>query len=145
VGVPIELPLFSQGQLADLAVRHGLEWSALELNSLMVMVGGHPYLTRLALQKIASGAVTLTDFLQVAPTQEWVLRNHLGRHLETLERQNLVKFMKQVIVSDKPVRLPISEASKLSSMGLIRFQGNDAIVLCDLYRQYFREVLGAVR
>ncbi len=145
VGVPIELPPFSQMQLGDLAVRHGLRWSVEEVESVMRMVGGHPFLTRMALQEIANGSVKLTEFLQVSPTQEWLLGNHLRRHLGNLEERNLVKAMKQVIASEKPVRLPIAEASKLANMGLIRFHGNDAIVLCDLYRQYFREVLGGVR
>nr|RNJ65323.1 MAG: CHAT domain-containing protein [Leptolyngbya sp. IPPAS B-1204] len=141
VGVPIELPPFTQAQLADLVQRHGLQWSEAEIGQLMAMVGGHPYLTRVALQQIVRGEVTLIQFLQVAPTQEWLFGSHLRRHLGNLEERNLASAMKQVVTSDQPVRLSSAEASKLDNMGLVRFQGNDVYPLCDLYRHYFKEIL----
>ena len=145
VGVPIELPPLNQIQLRDLVQRHGLQWSETEVEQLMAMVGGHPYLARMALQQITRGEVTLAQFLQVAPTQAWLFASHLRRHLGNLEERNLVVAMKQVIASDQPVRLSVAEASKLTNMGLVRFQGNDVVPLCDLYRQYFKEVLGGNR
>jgi hypothetical protein len=141
VGVPIDLPPFTQAQLSDLVQRHGLNWSDAEVGQLMAMVGGHPYLTRMALQQIVRGEVTLPQFLQVASTQEWLFGSHLRRHLGNLEERHLTTAMKQVVLSNHPVRLPIAEASKLDNMGLVRFQGNDVVPLCDLYRQYFKEML----
>jgi hypothetical protein len=141
VGMPVELPPLSQAQLADLVKRHGLAWSEAEVETLMVMVGGHPFFARTALQQIARGEITLDQFLQLAPTQEWLFASHLRRHLGNLEDRQLVDAMKQVIASDQPVRLPIAEASKLANMGLVRFQSNDVAPLCNLYRQYFKEVL----
>jgi hypothetical protein len=49
--------------------------------------------------------------------------------------------MKRVIAGDEPVRIDDTQAFKLSSMGLVRLSGNDVLPLCDLYRQYFREML----
>ncbi|MBD1847517.1 AAA-like domain-containing protein [Cyanobacteria bacterium FACHB-63] len=145
VGLPIELPPLNQAQLSDLVQRHGLDWTEAELESLMEMVGGHPYLTRVALQQIASGSLTLPQFLQVAPTQAGIFGTHLKRHLGNLQERNLDTAMKQVVGSAHPVQLPIAEASKLANMGLVRFQGNEVVPLCDLYRNYFRDVLGGSR
>jgi AAA-like domain len=144
VGVPIELPPFSQAQLRDLVKRHGLRWLEEEVESLMIMVGGHPFLTQMSLQHLARGTI-LAEFLQAAPTQAWFFGSHLRRHQGNVEEQNLVKALKQVVESEKPVRLPTGEACKLTNMGLIRFQGNDSIILCDLYRQYFQEMLGEMQ
>jgi hypothetical protein len=141
VGVPVDLPPLTRDQLADLIQRHGLHWSAPEVDTLMAMVGGHPFLARMALQQIARGEITLDQFLVVAPTQAWLFGNHLRRHLGNLEERHLVDAMQQVIAADGPVRLPMGEASKLEYMGLVRFQGNDVVPLCDLYRQYFKAVL----
>lgn len=141
VGVPVDLPPLSPDQVADLVSRHGLTWPAEELATFTAMVGGQPYLTRVGLQYIARGEVTLAQFLAVAPTQAWEFGSHLGRHLGNLEERHLVDAMKQVIASDQPVRLPIGDASKLDNMGLVRFQGNDVVPLCELYRQYFNAVL----
>jgi hypothetical protein len=57
------------------------------------------------------------------------------------EHPDLLAAMKQVIAVETPVRIKATEAFKLSSMGLVKFQGNDVVPLCDLYRQYFREML----
>lgn len=143
VGVPVELPQLNLDQVVDLAQRHALEWSDAQAKQLMKMVGGHPYLVRVALYGIARSDITLEQLLEIAPTQEWTYSDHLNRHLHNLqENENLLAAMKQVITADKPVRIPTMEAFKLAGMGLVRFQGNDVVPLCNLYRQYFREMLG---
>jgi len=53
VGLPIELSEFSAEQVADLARRHGLNWQINMVERLMNIVGGHPYLVRVALYHIA--------------------------------------------------------------------------------------------
>lgn len=142
VGVPIELPPLNREQVEDLIRRHGLNWTAAEVERLMAIVGGHPYLVRVALYQIARGEITLERLLEVAPTEEWVYGEHLRRHLLNLEEDpNLLAAAKQVVTAKEPVRLKSSEAFKLASMGLVRFQGNDVVPLCDLYRRYFRERL----
>ncbi|WP_242065684.1 AAA-like domain-containing protein [Trichocoleus sp. FACHB-262] len=145
VGVPIELPPLNRAQLNDLVQRHGLAWTEAELDSLMAMVGGQPYLARVALQQIASGALALAQFLQVAPTQAGMFAAHLKRHLGNLQERQLNTAMKQVVASDHPVQLPIAQASKLANMGLVRFEGNEVVPLCNLYRNYFQDVLGGSR
>lgn len=143
VGMPIDLPQLNQAQVLDLVERHGLNWSDTEIAQLMTMVGGHPFLLRVALNHIASRQITLERFLQVAPTAEWEYEGHLRRHLLHLEEEDvLVDAMRRVVASNKTVRLKTIEAYKLSCMGLVRFQGNDVIPLCDLYRRYFRDRLG---
>ena len=67
----------------------------------------------------------------------------LRRHLSNLQKDiNLVAAFKKVIADPQPVRIETSLAFKLCSMGLIRFQGNDVIPSCELYRQYFSDCLG---
>jgi len=126
----------------DLIDRHGLKWSAAEVDALIAMVGGHPYLVRVALYHVARGEITLERLLKVAPTEEWAYGEHLRRHLLNLEEDpKLVAAIKQVVSAKVPVRLKTGEAFKLFSMGLVRYQGNDVIPLCNLYRQYFLERL----
>ncbi|MEG4196656.1 AAA-like domain-containing protein, partial [Microcoleus sp. Pol12A5] len=70
VGLPIELPELNQRQVTDLVNRHRLNWSNQEICDLMEMVGGHPYLVRVALYQVARGRITLDSLLKVAPTEE---------------------------------------------------------------------------
>jgi hypothetical protein len=143
VGLPIELPQLSKAQVSDLVQRHRLNWSEQEVDKLMAMVGGHPYLVRAALYHITRGETTLDQLLRIAPTEEGMYGEHLRRHLLNLEDDaELVAAIKQVIEVNHPVQIETAEAFKLSSMGLVRFQGNDVVPLCNLYRQYFRDRLG---
>jgi hypothetical protein len=142
VGQPILLYAFTTSQVLDLSKRHGLKLSDGQLESLVAMCGGLPYLTRVALDIIAQGQITLQEFLQVAPTEQGMYTDHLRRHLLNLELnpQRLIT-MKQIVSTEKPVRPNSREAFNLASMGLVRFQGNDLIPSCELYRVYFRERL----
>jgi hypothetical protein len=142
VGVPIELGEFSLPQVQDLAQRHGLCLNQEQIQQLMHMVGGHPYLVRVALHQLALQRTTLPHFLQVAPTEEGLYNDHLRRHLENLQAdRDLLLAIKQVIATEQPLQIGSSESFKLRSMGLVKFQGNAVLPLCQLYRQYFRDRL----
>ncbi len=139
VGLPIELPEFQAAQVEDLANRHGLAWGDLEVKKLMGMLGGHPYLVRLALYHIARSEITLEQLLQTAPTDAGLYSDHLRRHLWNLERHSdLAVALKKVVDADTPVQLASMQGFKLQSMGLVNLQGNYVTPRCDLYRQYFR-------
>ena len=143
VGLPIELSEFNPSQVEDLARRHGLNWSVEQVQNLMNMCGGHPYLIRVALYQIAKGRMTLEKLLQVAPTEEGLYQDHLRRHLLNLEQDaELLTALKQVVTVNNPVQIGSSQAFKLRSMGLVKFQGNKVMPSSDLYRQYFRNRLG---
>ncbi len=143
VGLPIELPEFNESQVRNLVQRHNLNWTEEEFQQFMAMVGGHPYLVRKALHEIARGRISLSQFLQIAPTEEGFYSDHLRRHLRNLQEDSkLVTAIKQVVAVTHPVRIETGLAFKLRSMGLVKFQGNDVTPLCDLYRLYFRDNLG---
>ncbi|MBD2491721.1 AAA-like domain-containing protein [Aulosira sp. FACHB-615] len=142
VGLPIELLEFNAQQVLDLAQRHGLNWSFTQVEQLMAMIGGHPYLVRIALYHIARKDITLDLLLQTAPTEAGPYSDHLRRHLWNLEqRPELAAAIKEVVVSTSPVRLNSIECFKLLSIGLLQQQGNDVTPRCNLYRQYFRDRL----
>lgn len=137
VGLPIKLTEFNSTQVESLANLHGLNWRHEEIEKIMSMLGGHPYLIRVALYCIARGDTSLEAFLQTAPTEEGYYSKHLLRQLWSLEQQpQLKEAMKKVISSDKPVRLDSVAAFKLYSMGLVKQVGNDVQPRCDLYKLY---------
>ena len=80
VGLPIELPEFTPDQVTDLAQRHGLDWGEGEVARLMAMVGGHPYLLRVALYQATRQETTLDELLAVASTEAGPYGDHLRRH-----------------------------------------------------------------
>lgn len=144
VGLPIELPEFSPEQVLDLARRHGLHWNTNQVERLMAMVGGHPYLVRVALYSLARQEMTLEQLLETAPTEAGPYGDHLRRHLWNLEQHHeLAAAIKKAVAETHPVRVETEQAFKLESMGLVRLQGNDITLRFNLYRLYFQERLAS--
>ena len=139
VGLPIKLPEFTLEEVQDLAGRHGLNWtSGKEAQQLMAMVGGHPYLVRMALYHLCQEKMTLDELLQAAPTLTGIYSNILRGHLATiLKHPELLAALKQVIVATQSVQLKPIIAYQLESMGLVKLEGNNCTLLCNLYRLYF--------
>ncbi|EAW36807.1 AAA-like domain-containing protein [Lyngbya sp. PCC 8106] len=143
VGLPIDLPELTFEQISELVKRHGLNWSVREVNSLMEMVDGHPYLVRKALYEMTRHQLSFAEFIETAPTQSGIYNDHLRRHLLNLQdNEKLAEAMKKVVFKNEPVRLEESQAFQLRSMGLIKRVGNDVVPLCNLYRLYFSDRFG---
>jgi len=138
VGLSIELPEFTPKQVQDLAQRHPLDWTAAQVEKLMHLVGGHPYLVRLAMYHVAHQAITFEQVLEQATTEAGIYSDHLRRHLWNLEQYpELAAAFGEVVTTNAPVPLKSILAFKLHSMGLVTIAGNHATPRCDLYRQYF--------
>ncbi|MGB3301018.1 MAG: AAA-like domain-containing protein [Phormidesmis sp.] len=143
VGLPIELRELNSAEVSALIERHRLTLSATQQQQLVTLVGGHPYLLRVALYQLGRSRITLTELMAQAPTEGGLYSDHLRRHLLNLEADEaLVAAFQQVIEADQPVRIGSTAAFKLHSMGLVKRQGNEVVPLCDLYRQYFQSRLG---
>ncbi|MEJ6486294.1 AAA-like domain-containing protein [Nostoc punctiforme UO1] len=140
VGLSIDLPEFNDEQVQDLTHRHGLNWRSTQIEQLMAMVGGHPYLVRVALYRIARQDITLEQLLEVAPTDAGPFGDHLRRHWWNLKQHpDLAMGMKQIIATTAPVQLEPIQAFKLKSMGLVNLENNHVVPRFNLYQQYFRD------
>ena len=145
VGLPVDLPEFNAGQIQDLAARHNLQWSEAEVEKLMAIVGGHPYLVRVALYHISRCDMMLNELKESAIADAGIYSDHLRRQLWNLEEYpELAQGMREVATADSPVQLKAMQAFKLDSLGLVKLQGNECVPRCELYRQYFRSHLSAI-
>jgi AAA-like domain len=143
VGKEVELQELSQTQVYNLTQKYKLNWSQEQVKRLMTMLGGHPYLIRIALDTIVKGELTLDELLKIAPTEEGLYDDYLLHYLSHLEENyELLEAMKQVVSSHIPVKIDAKKASKLRDMGLVKAKGNSVEPLCSLYRLYFRDRLG---
>ncbi|MEM9485671.1 MAG: AAA-like domain-containing protein [Cyanobacteria bacterium P01_F01_bin.116] len=144
VGLPINLKEFDANQVMDLVKRHGLGWGNQEVTQLMDMVGGHPYLIRLALYQIAKNGQSLKQTIAEAPTEAGIYSDHLRRHMWNLEQHpDLLDAIRKTAANNAPVRLETIEGFKLNGMGLVHLEKNDVTLRYELYRQYFRDRLRA--
>ncbi|NES18531.1 MAG: molecular chaperone Tir, partial [Symploca sp. SIO3E6] len=143
VGVPIELPEFTQEQIRELAQRYELDCTASEMEQLQGLVGGHPYLVGECFNHLKfNGRGSLEKVLQDAATEAGIYRNHL-RHLWQMLQHHpaLADALKEVVEANCSIRLESLAAYKLHSMGLVHLQGNEVTLRCQLYREYFQERL----
>ena len=141
-GLPVELAEFSQQQTKELVKKHGIQDVDNVLKELSTMVGGHPYLLRLAMYEIATLKVTLNNLLQSATTEVGIYNNHLRGLLRVVQTApELQGCLKRVVNSTVGVELEPMQIYKLHSLGLVRKQNNHVTPRCQLYREYFRRVL----
>lgn len=142
VGETINLVDFTAAQVTELAVKHGIKNEGV-VNSLMSLVGGHPYLIRLALYYLAKENLSLEQLLAQAATDSGVYREHLQRHLMRLQKNSdLETAFKEVVNSKQPIVIKEQHLKhKLEGMGLIIIKGNLTTVRYNLYRQYFENYL----
>lgn len=141
-GVPVELEEFNQQQVEDLAQLHQITEYDLLTEKLMALLGGHPYLVRLAMYYIAARKVTLEDLLESATTEAGIYSNHLRALLEILQvKPKLAQALKKVVASPIPVGLDSMQIYQLHSLGLVQRRKNEVTPRCQLYREYFQRVL----
>jgi class 3 adenylate cyclase len=146
VGLSIELPEFTPPQVNDLAQRHQLDWGTEEVERLMNLIGGNPYLVQMALHHISVQDITLEQLLETATGENSIYTDYLRRQLWNLQQYpELVTALTQVVMSPTPVKLDSIQAFKLQSIGLVQVQNRQVVPSCELYRQYFSDRLNQLR
>jgi hypothetical protein len=137
VGLAIELPTFNQEQVQDLAQRHQLQLTKPELEQLMKLTGGFPYLIRLALYQSSRLNISIKTLLQDATTDRGIYQQPLQSLLWKLQQHpELFDAFGQILTA--PIQLNREVGFKLKSLGLVHLVENQAIVSCELYREYCR-------
>lgn len=145
-GTEIKLTDFTNEQVKSLAQQYKLNWGNTQLDQLMAMVGGHPYLVAKAIETVSRQEMTLESLLQSAPTASGIFRNHLEKHWRYLQANpTLVAAFKAIVLADNPVEfnsnLNLEDAVKLYDFGLVQLHSSSAAPRYQIYRLYFRERL----
>lgn len=139
VGTEILLPDFTLEQVLTLANKYQANLGKDELQKIINLVGGHPYLIQKAIYGISQKQLSLADFLETAATEAGIYGDHLRGHLLNLqEHPNLAAGMKKVVESSSPVDLGATINWQLHSLGLVTFVQNAVQPRYPLYSNYFR-------
>lgn len=144
VGVPIELGEFSETQVLEFALAHGIDPYGPQIGPtglapLVNAVGGHPYLLEQAFIHLKNHPERSLDrLLADAETEAGIYGHHLREHWQTLQdNPELAAAFQAAIAATAPVQLEPVKAYQLQSMGLVKLRGNAAEPRCSLYRNYF--------
>jgi hypothetical protein len=143
VGLRIQLEDFDADQIETLNKLHGAPLNREEMEGMMKLLGGHPFLTRQAFYTLLDEKMTWADFLQVTTSEKSPFNSHLHFYLWQLrDRPELVSGMKAVI--KKHTCPDEGVLYRLVAAGLVREQSDRACVpRCGLYENYFRKTLNA--
>lgn len=139
VGFPITLPEFTPAQVTELALVHQLNWDRTQVSQLMQLVGGHPYLVRLAMYSLKVQNIDLDKLLATAATETGIYSSHLNRLTLNLQQNiQLFELFKSIVYNPMNIfKLDKIQVYKLHGMGAIKIVDNIVQPSCDLYRQYF--------
>jgi len=142
LGQGFNLGDFSDREIKELSDKHKLGWGVEEVAKLMSLVGGHPYLVRLALYHVAVEGKTLDNVLAKATTNEGIYKDHFMQLYNIVNDANLTDDLRKIVNSQDSVRLS-SQISNfhLYSAGLVIQDDNKVKPRCRLYRDYFADVL----
>jgi class 3 adenylate cyclase len=142
VGLSLELPEFTTKQVQDLAHRYELNWTPQQVEQLMALIGGNPYLVQRALHHISCEDIAIEELLETAVAEDGIYSDYLRRQLWNLKQYpELVSALSRVVMSQSSVELEPVQAFQLQSMGLVRGQNQRLMPSCALYRQYFSDRL----
>jgi hypothetical protein len=142
VGEVIDLADFTPEQVADLNRRHGSPLTSGEVQRLMTLVCGQPYLTRRALYLVASKRLSTAELFAKATDDRGPFGDHLRYHLFRLYgKEDLIQGLRQVIRKNTCPDERIF--FRLRGAGLVRRERKADLPRCQLYADYFREHLNA--
>ncbi|MBO3457328.1 MAG: AAA-like domain-containing protein [Aetokthonos hydrillicola CCALA 1050] len=138
VGLPIELQPLTKEQVQTLVHEYGLNCSESEVEQLLALVGGQPYLIQLALYYTWRQSITLEQVLSTAFSSTGIYSEHLQQQWWNLQQYpELMSLFTQILQYSTPRELNLEQVFKLQSMGLVYFQGNQVVPSCKLYVRYF--------
>ncbi|MBE9031028.1 AAA-like domain-containing protein [filamentous cyanobacterium LEGE 11480] len=142
VGLAIQLPDLTWLQTQELAQQCGISITAEQddLVALYELVGGQPYLLQLAFHWLTVRQLPLHELLQKAPSLSGIFRQHLRHYWLVLQTNpSLWEAFESVLLDQTAmgVGLEIQAACWLEELGLIRLEGDRAVVSRSLYQRFF--------
>lgn len=139
VGAVLRLEDFDRAQVAQLNTAHGSPLSNDEIEALMELTGGHPYLVRRAFYAVAARgqAVPWRTVAGLATDDHGPFGDHLRRHLLNVLRAPELRPVLSAVLAGQAVTDEVA-LHRLVGAGLVRRQGDRLLPRCSLYAQYFK-------
>ncbi len=143
IGVALHLNDLTLSQLQDLACRYGLDelfrgQNISRLERLQNLLGGHPYLVRLAFYGLYQNLTLWDRLFEDALLPHGIFGAHLQEYLVLLQAQpELSAAFRMAVLAPTPVKLSAIIADHLQSLGLVKPELTGVTPYCELYRLYF--------
>ncbi len=140
VGQVLRLEDFSPEQVVALNLAHGEPFGAGEVQKLIGLLNGHPYLTRRALYLVASGRLGPGELFATAADERGPFGDHLRYHLFRMyDQRELVEGFLEVLKRRDCENERVF--FRLNGAGIVMRQGHDVVPRCQLYAEFFGDHL----
>ena len=140
VGQVLSLQDFTAEQVYELNERHQSPFTRGQLQQLMGLLSGHPYLVRRSLYLVGSGQWTAAALFAQATDEQGPFGAHLRNHLFRLaSSQELVQGLLRILRSETCAEERIY--FRLHGAGLVNREGQRVFARNQLYANYFGEYL----
>ncbi len=138
VGLERALKEFNKEEVSLFAEKMRIKLSSSEIDGLMNIVGGHPYLVHLSLYNIATKTFNINDIIKTATSEDGLFYDHLFRHFLNISSDaEFITAMKEIVNKGTCQDNIISH--KLRAAGLIKMNSGKVEPAIKLYSDYFRQ------
>lgn len=114
---PILLDELSLSQVEELARRYGVDWSASDLERVVALVGGHPFLIRLLMHGAVLHETPLAALLDPRAAS-WILAKELGRIRAWFAKSDILAVAAR-IARDPGCAVDADEIHRLTHAGVV--------------------------
>lgn len=141
VGRSITLQPFNLDQVWDLNERYGSPIDSKQrAQQLFQLLGGQPYLTRMALDQLARNQMDFNQLMASANRDDGPFGDHLKRILISVMQLPEVLAALKVSLTSPEISQKAAGFQRLLSAGILRLDAvNKPTLACDLYRQYLSQ------
>ena len=142
VGLPLTLPVFTEFQMQDLASRYGFHWQnpegAQKIQTLMMLMGGHPYLSSLTFHYLLLQHITWEELAALHPRVINLYQDYLTNYQRILQDNlPLWELFTKILVQEAIATVNTTLVSQLQQLGLVVVRQQTPQCCCELYRRYF--------
>lgn len=137
VGDEAKLLPFTREQIMELSNRYDLHWKGPQIEAIIDLLKGHPYLTRRAMYMVAKNEFSFEELLERAEKQDGPFSDHLRHHLINLKQvPKVMSIMKDIVERARCNDSLI--ASRLRATGLVIGSPPEMTPANGLYAKYFK-------
>lgn len=132
----VQLQDFDAAQVRALQELYRLPWTEEDRQLLTSVVGGHPFLLRLAMFECAMRGVTVREVVEASAGDGGIFRRHLVDSRDRLEPAQLEAIGR--VLASPAATLDHNTVERLGGAGLIRRSGGSTTLRYPLYASYFQ-------
>lgn len=141
MGAIVELEDFQRHHIDNLISIYQLQLSDQQTNNIISTIGGHPYLIRMFLYKLKTDSFILEKSINEINVDHLDYFHCLYQKALVLQKYpELIKAFKIILQYKNSLSQDPMSIHKLVQLGVVKKQGNQLSIKCDLYRYYFKNL-----